>query len=75
MVTMSIELPLESLSVAEKVRLLEDLWESLCKHSGDVKSPEWHREILDSRKKQLEQGQARLCSWDEAKSRFLQVGR
>jgi putative addiction module component (TIGR02574 family) len=74
-VPMSTDLPLESLSVAEKVRLLESVWESLCRHSGDVQSPEWHREVLEERKRRLEDGRATVSAWSEAKARLLQVGR
>jgi putative addiction module component (TIGR02574 family) len=71
---MSIDLPLESLSVAEKVRLLESVWQSLCSHSGDVQSPEWHREVLEERKRRLEDGRATVSLWSDAKARLLQVG-
>jgi hypothetical protein len=40
---MSAEIPLDNLSVSEKVRLLERVWDSLCSKSGDVRSPDWHR--------------------------------
>ena len=72
---MSIEIPLDTLSVSEKVRLLESVWESLCKKSGDVQSPEWHREVLDIRKRRLEDGRAPVSPWSEAKARLLEVGR
>jgi putative addiction module component (TIGR02574 family) len=72
---MSIDLPLETLSVAEKVRLLESVWQSLCSHSGDVQSPEWHREVLEARNRRLEDGRATVSSWGEAKARLLQVDR
>jgi hypothetical protein len=72
---MSIELSLETLSVAEKVRLLESVWESLCRYSGDVQSPEWHQEVLMERNRRLEAGQASISSWSDAKARLLQVGR
>ena len=72
---MPIELSLETLSVAEKVRLLEDVWQSLCSQSGDVRSPEWHREVLEIRKQRLENGQATVSPWGEAKARLLQAGR
>jgi putative addiction module component (TIGR02574 family) len=70
----SIELPLEAMSVAEKVRLLESVWDSLCEKSGDVRSPEWHREVLEERKRRLESGEAKVVSWSEAKVRLLQLG-
>jgi putative addiction module component (TIGR02574 family) len=70
----SIEPALETLTVAEKVRLLESVWDSLCHQSGDVRSPEWHREVLEERKRRLTSGQATVSPWSEAKARLLQVG-
>lgn len=72
---MSTELPLDSLSVSEKVRLLERVWDSLCSKSGDVQSPEWHREVLEARKRRLEEGRATVAPWSEAKARLLDAGR
>ena len=71
---MSLEIPLDTLSLAEEVRLLESVWDSLCSKRGDVQSPEWHREVLEVRKQRLKDGQATVCPWDEAKARFLEVG-
>ena len=72
---MSIELPLETLSVAEKIRLLESIWRSLCNQPGDVHSPEWHREVLESRRKRLESRNATASPWSEVKARLLQAGK
>lgn len=71
---MSIEIPLDAMSVSEKVRLLETVWESLCSKSGDVRSPEWHHEVLEARRRRLEDGKATVSPWTEAKARLLQVG-
>ena len=71
---MSIEIPLDAMSVQEKVRLLESVWDSLCSKSGDVRSPEWHREVLEARKRRLAEGQATVSPWKEAKARLLNVG-
>jgi hypothetical protein len=46
----------------------------LCRICGDVRSPEWHREVLDARKRRLDEGQATVSRWSEAKARLLQVG-
>jgi hypothetical protein len=72
---MSIDLPLESMSVAEKVRILESVWDSLCSRSGDVHSPDWHREVLEERKRRLEEGKSTISSWADAKARLLEIGR
>ena len=72
---MSIELPLETLTVPEKIQLLESLWDSLCSQPDNVRSPEWHREVLEARKQRLEDGLATASPWSEAKARLLNVGR
>ena len=51
---MSVDISLESPSVAEKVQLLESVWQSLYTHPGDVRSPEWHREVLEERRRRLQ---------------------
>ena len=71
---MSIELPLNTMTVAEKVQLLETIWDSLCHESGDVKSPQWHREVLEERTRRLETGTATVSPWTEAKARLLKIG-
>ncbi len=71
---MSIQLPLETMTVAEKVQLLETIWESLCRNPADVASPEWHKELLKERAKRLAAGEATVSSWDNVKARFLRIG-
>jgi putative addiction module component (TIGR02574 family) len=34
---------------AERLQLVEDLWESLAQSPDAVPVPEWHREVLDDR--------------------------
>ncbi len=72
---MSFEIPLDTMTVAEKVRLLEQVWDSLCTRSGDVRSPEWHHEVLEARRRRLAEGRATVSSWDDAKTRFMELGR
>ncbi len=71
---MSIELPLDSMSVGEKVQLLEQVWDSLCRHSGDVRSPEWHAAVLSERQSQIENGIMPVSAWADAKERLQKLG-
>jgi hypothetical protein len=71
---MSIELPLDSMSIAEKLQLMETIWSSLCQNPGDVRSPEWHREVLAERTRRLENCEATVSSWSAAKDRLLKLG-
>jgi len=71
---MSVDLAIESMSVAEKVRLLETVWQSLCAHPGDVPSPECHRDILVERTRRLDDGRATVATWADAKARLMKLG-
>jgi len=65
---MSITLPLDEMTIAEKLQVMEVLWEDLTRHSEALESPEWHREILEERERRIESGEARFTSWEEAKA-------
>jgi len=74
---MAIELSsaeLDALTVPEKVRLLEQLWQSLCNHPADVSSPEWHAQVLRERSLRLADGRATRIPWAEAKAQLEQLG-
>jgi len=74
-VAMSLDIQLDSMSVAEKVQLLESVWQSLCACPADVQSPEWHREVLEERRRRLEDGRVTISAWADAKARLMQLGR
>jgi len=47
-------IPLESLSLNEKMSLIEMVWDSLSQKSEDFSSPEWHGEVLHQRVEAVE---------------------
>jgi hypothetical protein len=55
---MTQDISVESLSIGEKLQLMESLWTSLCDKSTDIQSPQWHKDILSERRRQLETGDA-----------------
>lgn len=73
--TMAIELPLSSMSIGEKVQLVEQVWDDLCRQSGEVRSPEWHAAILKERQRQIESGAMSVSPWSEAKERLQKLGK
>jgi len=58
------------LPVAERLKLMEALWDSLCKTDSGVESPAWHREVLDERMGRIDGGADAVTSWQEAKERI-----
>jgi putative addiction module component (TIGR02574 family) len=65
-----IDLPLSSLSLAQKLDLMESLWTDLSKDDTKLESPEWHKNILDDREKALKDGKISASDWEQAKKRI-----
>ena len=63
---MSIPLQLEQMSIQDKIRTMEYLWDDLCRRS-EVPSPPWHNEILLKREQDVLVGNAKFTEWDTAK--------
>lgn len=62
--------PLDQLSVAEKLILLERLWDELSRSLALVPSPEWHGDILAERLLAVEEGTTSFVDWEDAKQRL-----
>lgn len=60
-----------AMPVAEKLKLMETLWDSLCLQSGgNVELPSWHGEVLEQRLRRLACGEESVAPWNEAKERI-----
>ncbi|MCK9173166.1 MAG: addiction module protein [Desulfuromonas sp.] len=64
---MALAVPLDQMTAAEKLQLMEDLWADLAEQPDDVPSPAWHREVLQQREQRVVQGEACFYSVAEAK--------
>jgi len=67
-----ITLPLEKMTVAEKLDLIELIWADLAKNPDDIPSPDWHREYLQGVEKALADGTDHFIDWEEAKRQILE---
>jgi putative addiction module component (TIGR02574 family) len=61
-------LPLNKMSVEEKLQTMEALWESLSADPAAIESPAWHQEELAEREQKIESGQAKVVEWEKAKA-------
>jgi putative addiction module component (TIGR02574 family) len=60
-----------ALPVAEKLKLMETLWDSLCIQSGaNMDLPAWHAEVLEQRLRRLTSDEESVAPWNEAKERI-----
>jgi putative addiction module component (TIGR02574 family) len=62
---------LGKLSVAERLRLMEDIWASLCAEPGQLEVPAWHRDELDRRIEREVAGALEARSWPEVRAEVL----
>ena len=48
---MGVQIPLDTMTVEEKLRAVEDIWADLRRHPDDIPSPDWHRDVLNARER------------------------
>jgi len=56
------------MSTKERLQVMEALWDSFMEEDSKVESPEWHRDILEERKRKIEKGEAEFISLNELRA-------
>ena len=64
---MNISLPLDKMTTAEKLSVMETLWTDLSRDPDALASPAWHGEVLCERESRVAEGQESYQDWDTAK--------
>ena len=59
---MQFALPLEKMTIADKLRVLEEVWESLTQTPEKISSPSWHESVLDVRDQKVRGGSSAFQS-------------
>jgi len=63
---MSIDLPLEKMTLADKLEAMEVLWADISRRPADLPSPDWHQDILNERRRLVTEGKLKFLDWDTA---------
>ena len=58
------------MTLEEKLRAMEALWDDLCRREEAVPVHQWHKDLLDEREHLVEQGKAQFIDWETAKKRI-----
>lgn len=64
---MDAALPLDKMSVEEKLRALDLLWGDFTQTPAALPSPDWHQDVPDARERRLREGKETFIPWDEAR--------
>jgi putative addiction module component (TIGR02574 family) len=57
------------LSLAERIQLVEEIWDSIADEVAAMPLSDTHKSVLDERIAKLKNGTDKLSSWKEAKER------
>jgi len=55
---------------ADKIRIMESLWDDLCRQAGGIPSPSWHKDVLSQREKSIAKGDDKFNDWNKEKERM-----
>jgi hypothetical protein len=67
---MEVTLPLDKMTVAEKLRVMELLWADLSRNDAQLESPAWHEEVLRDREVKIKSGAEKFMDWETAKKQL-----
>jgi hypothetical protein len=62
----NIALPLDAMTVEEKLAVMELIWADLSKNASSVPSPDWHKDILRERRQAVAEGKVGFTEWNTA---------
>jgi putative addiction module component (TIGR02574 family) len=65
------ESELKSMSIDERLRIMETIWASFNHEAGSIESPNWHGDVLAQRKAKLESGDAKFISLETLKAYYF----
>ena len=69
---MSLTLQIDQMTLVEKLRAIEALWDNLCRNEEAVPVHQWQRDLLDERERLVKDGKAQFVDWEIAKKRIAE---
>lgn len=65
---MELVIPLEQMSIEDKLQAIEEIWSDLAAAPENVPSPSWHADVLSIREKRISEGNACFLDIADAKT-------
>ena len=62
---------IEKMSAAERLQIMEALWDTMCHEVKEPESPGWHQDVLAERRRRIESGEAKFYTLREAREKLL----
>jgi hypothetical protein len=61
---------IQEISIHEKLRVMEAIWEQMSREEGNSEVPQWHEEIVNECERLMAEGEAILINCEDAKKRI-----
>lgn len=55
------------MTIEEKLKAMEMLWDDICRNVPDLSSPAWHGQVLKKREERIKKGKENVLDWNQAK--------
>ncbi len=72
---MEISIPLDKMSIDEKIQVMEAIWDDLCQKADSLSSPDWHRQVLQEREAGIKEGRDEFISLEKAREQVFKSTR
>ncbi|APZ43782.1 addiction module protein [Acidihalobacter ferrooxydans] len=67
---MNISLPLDEMTIEEKLQIMEALWNDLTQHPDQIPPPDWHGKLLADREAAAARGEETFEDWETARQKI-----
>ena len=72
---MEFSLQLDNMTVLEKLRTIEEIWENLTQSTDSIPSPAWHNDVLLARAGRVAEDSSHFSDWSSAKDQIRKTTR
>jgi hypothetical protein len=67
---MQVLIPLDKMTIQDKLRALEEIWSDLQRTPDNVPSPAWHADVLRAREDRVREGRSHFGDLTDSKRRI-----
>ena len=67
---MEVAIPLGKMTISDKLRTMETIWDDLRRTPEEVPSPAWHADVLHARDVRVRERRSSFGDWGDAKRRI-----
>ena len=67
---MAISIPLGRMTISDKLRTMEMIWDDLRRKPEELPAPVWHADVLHARETRVREGRSQFSEWGTAKRRI-----